>query len=516
MKKITVLLLLILSGYNFAHGQEIQKKLQIEEDGFQWYLLMADDYEAAQDRNGKELIPFSRKYKYITYITDFKLFQIMDIEEDFIYGYCGIDGKELIPLRKYDNALYRNEKDMPIHFEVKKDNLWGVCDKDGKEVIPIQYDKIIHSIGNYFIVSKGGFEGLCDMSGKFTIPLSNEFTLLLYKKETDSYIIHKGDHLQGVCKADGSYLIPLSRGYEQCFYEEEGWYEIMKDGYFGVCDLTGKEVVQPNKYKSSFSYDENKGVYTYDENWNVVTLYKPRNNTKSISSNNYANNSISTSNVVGSAEIKKLYDLAYNTPDSEGQTKYNRYMQVIQADPYNSYGYKAFAYNNLGVLYETLGDFNNAKKCYESAIDSNPNYDRAKQNLKRVKNQLRSNRLNKFSNALGAIGQAFGSMGGSQTTETYNTFQGDGSSFDSSTSSGYSSTSGGNCVSCGGSGKCSAQGWADKYRCHGSGACQHCNNTGTQTDFGNTRLCSTCHGSKKCHYCEGSGKCPTCRGTGKR
>ena len=85
-------------------------------------------------------------------------------------------------------------------------------------------------------------------------------------------------------------------------------------------------------------------------------------------------------------------------------------MQVIKADPYNSYGYKAPALNNLGVLYESLGDLNNAKACYEYALQACPTYDMAKQNLKSVKAQRRSKRWSTIGNILGTVGETLGTM----------------------------------------------------------------------------------------------------------
>lgn len=241
------------------------------------------------------------------------------------------------------------------------------------------------------------------------------------------------------------------------------------------------------------------------------------NNNQNESEQNNPTIATNTKTQIEISEIKDLFDLAYNTPDTEAQTKYDIYMQVIQADPYNNYGYKAPAYNNLGVLYESLGDINNAKICYEYALQANPNYDKAKQNLKNVKAQRRSQFWNNIGNALGVVGQALETINSSHTGGTYNTYQGGGGgSYSSGSNGGGSSNSERICVSCGGSGKCSAQGWADKYRCHGSGRCLHCSNTGTQRDFGITRVCTTCKGTKKCQYCKGSGKCSTCNGRGKR
>jgi len=39
------------------------------------------------------------------------------------------------------------------------------------------------------------------------------------------------------------------------------------------------------------------------------------------------------------------------------------------------------AYNNLGLAYELSGDIPNAKKYYQKAIDANPDFQLAKDNL---------------------------------------------------------------------------------------------------------------------------------------
>jgi len=520
MKKAFLFFVLAFCVCLHSNGQDVQKDLKTEEDGFKWYLLYSNGFSGAQDVNGKEIIPLSKKFDGIGYRADLKLFQITVFKDDILTGFYGLDGKSLIEPGKYDNANYWNETGKPIFFTVEKGGKSGVCDKDGKEVIPLLYDKVYHSNGNYFEVYKGEYRGICDMTGHFTLPLSAQYTLILYEPETGCYAVHKGDKLRGICKTDGTFLIPLSRNYELCNYEKEGWYQIKKNGYYGVCDLSGKEVVKPDKYKSMLFYEDGKGVYTYDENYNSITLYKLKGKSSNYSSNNnsYAYTTTTTTTTSQSSSIKDMFDLAYNTPDTEAQTKYNRYMQVIQADPYNTYGYKAPAYNNLGVLYETLGDLKNAKACYEYALQTNPNYDKAKDNLKNVKAQRRSQRWNNISNALGAVGQALGTMSGGQTNGTYNTYQGGGDSHGGSSSGGYSGGSGSStCKRCQGSGRCSSMsGTANKYYCHGSGKCGYCNGSGIVRNLGQTITCTACNGRGRCKYCNGSGKCSDCGGSGKR
>lgn len=206
---------------------------------------------------------------------------------------------------------------------------------------------------------------------------------------------------------------------------------------------------------------------------------------------------------------KNLFEAAYNTPDSDPQTKYNRYMQAIQADPYNREGYKVLSYNNIGALYENLGDLKNAKAYYEYALQINPNYGKAKENLKRVKAQLRSQRWNNIGNVLGAVGQTLETMNSGQTGNINSTTGGGGYSGGSTNSS--------TCKKCQGSGRCSSMsGTANKYYCHGSGKCGYCNGSGIIRNLGQTITCTACNGRGRCKYCNGSGKCSDCDGSGKR
>lgn len=96
----------------------------------------------------------------------------------------------------------------------------------------------------------------------------------------------------------------------------------------------------------------------------------------------------------------------------------------------------------------------------------------------------------------------------------YNVYEGS-----SSTGVGQSSSAGNDkrvCVLCGGSGKCSSQGPADKSHCHGSGKCALCSGTGVMRHLGQTIVCSGCHGKKICSYCNGTGQCHLCGGLGYR
>ena len=364
----------------------------------------------------------------------------------------------------------------------------------------------------WYRTTSGGFDGAEATDGEHLIPLSKKYVSVQYRSpyllglyySDKPGVIYKTEYYT----QDGKEILDNSKYDNTCLLGgKDGvpfWFLTIKDGKEGACDTNGNEIIPPI-FKSCFYSDgelkvqDNSGYHKWSEyNANASDSYASKDNTSS-----------------RTTSIKELFDLAYNTPDTEAQTKYDRYMKVIQADPYNSYGYKAPAFNNLGVLYESLGDLKNAKTCYEYALQANPNYDKAKENLKSVKAQRRSQRWSNIGNALGTIGQALGTMSGGQTGGTYNTYQGDGGSYNGSSSG--SSTANSTCKRCQGSGKCSSMsGTADKYYCHGSGKCGYCNGSGVIRNLGQTITCTACNGRGKCKYCHGSGKCSDCGGSGKR
>lgn len=362
----------------------------------------------------------------------------------------------------------------------------------------------------WYETKSGGSSGAETVDGKCLIPLSKKYVDVQYRSP----------YLFGLYYSDKPGVIYKTEYYTQAGKEildnskydntsllggEDGvpfWFLTKKDGKEGACDTDGNEIVPPI-FKSCF-YSDGKLTIQDDSGYHKWSEY-----------NANANNSFASNDNVSSkaASIKELFDLAYNTPDTEAQTKYDRYMQVIQADSYNTYGYKAPSLNNLGVLFENLGDLRNAKTCYEYALQANPNYAKAKENLKDVKAKRRSQRWNNIGNVLGTVGQALETINAGQTGG--NAYQGGGGAYNESSSG--SSAGSQTCKRCQGSGKCSSMsGTANRYYCHGSGKCGYCSGSGVVRNLGQTIVCTACDGDGKCKYCHGSGKCSDCGGSGKR
>ena len=75
--------------------------------------------------------------------------------------------------------------------------------------------------------------------------------------------------------------------------------------------------------------------------------------------------------------IEETFNLATkNHQESKTDIAQELYNQVLKINPNHS-----AALNNLGVIYESLKDYQKAKDCYEKAIEINPNYINALNNL---------------------------------------------------------------------------------------------------------------------------------------
>lgn len=122
-------------------GTNAQTKLQIEDDGFKWYLVEENGYFAAKDRNGNTIIPLSRKYTFINYVQwegDPPYFLIRGQYGD---GACTITGTEVVapkyPSLRYDgtfqyrNSIYEDFKSLGIKLNSQGTEAYSTSDGSG-------------------------------------------------------------------------------------------------------------------------------------------------------------------------------------------------------------------------------------------------------------------------------------------------------------------------------------------------------------------------------------------------
>lgn len=488
MQRLLFYALILVLGNVSCLAQEVTRELKKEADGFEWCRTSDYTHNGAETPSGKTIIPMSKKYVSVQYRSPYLIGLYYSDKPGVIYKteYYTKEGKEILDNSKYDDTCLLGGKDgAPFWFLTKKDGKEGACDINGKEIVPPIYEACFYSSGELTIQDSSGYHAWSEYNSSGSGSGSGS----------------------GSAGGSGNTLASNSGS---------------GNSANTLASNTSGSGSNANANSGSGSGSNSSGTY----------------NSGSGSSSNYNSNSSSSSTTTGGSagttaeDVKAMFDLAYNTSDSDAQTKYNRYMEVVRADPYNRYGYKAPAYNNVGVLYESLGDLGRAKNYYELALQVNPSYAMAKQNLKNVKAQRRSQRWANIGNALGAVNEALNTINSAQSGGTYNntssysgsTNTGNYSGYSSGSGSGYSSGGGSGsssgsttCNRCNGSGKCSSLSvTADKYYCHGSGRCGYCSGNGTLRNLGQTIVCTACNGNGKCKYCNASGKCSSCHGTGKK
>lgn len=327
------------------------------------------------------------------------------------------------------------------------------------------------------------------LDGKTIIPLSKKYNVVAYSSPYLIGMYHSGKSLDSFKKEyytkEGKELLDNSKYDDTSLLggknEEPFWFLTQKDGKKGVCDSNGKEIIPP-LFKScvylngEFTIEDDNGFQTWNE-------YNDLHNS------NYSEHS---------PDITELYEFAYNTPDSLAQTKINRYMRIILADPYDNSGYMVRTYNSIGELYENLGDQNNAKTFFQLAEQISSAYEKAEKDMKVANSQGMVDRRSIVSDVLGQMSEALGNMNAAQGGESYGSYQGNVRSF-----------------SKGGSSKTKAQ--RHCTNCAGTGDCPKCYGRGRilgkiDQEFRCCPVCNyNCSAPKK-----KKGKCTRCGGTGLR
>ncbi|MBP5327473.1 MAG: hypothetical protein J6Y98_06150 [Bacteroidales bacterium] len=221
--------------------------LRIEKDGFQWYRIFYNGYQAAESVDGTILIPPSREYRRIYYIT--------------------------VPGHEGYFAVDENHKE----YE-------GACDKQGNIIFEPKYT------GLYYNVTENTFKCLSirntdsslfkalTTTNKSHNALTDTITGISMKErylETASdgfkwYHLFENGY-EGVEGIDGTTIIPISRKYKQIFFRpienHKGYFLVSNNEDVGVCNIYGEEIIPPNKKYSDkiIFYSTVDDVFKYSE-----------------------------------------------------------------------------------------------------------------------------------------------------------------------------------------------------------------------------------------------------------
>ena len=208
----------LMGAQNAARQQQIRQQQERErrrqeEAGFKWYKVKQRGNVGAEDYYHNTLIPLSRGYDRIYFLKE--------------EGHVG-------------------------YFNVEKGDKEGACDLTGKEVLSPIYKSVIYSSDGFNYKNSSDSwvptRWYLDSEGKATreVPINKD--LQTEKDGFKWYQVRQGDKY-GAEDYLNRTLIPLSREYTSIYYSQEeghkGYFRIKKNGKYGACDLTGKEIAQP-------------------------------------------------------------------------------------------------------------------------------------------------------------------------------------------------------------------------------------------------------------------------------
>ncbi|MBR6590952.1 MAG: WG repeat-containing protein [Bacteroidaceae bacterium] len=110
------------------------------------------------------------------------------------------------------------------------------------------------------------YYGIANSNGNTILDV--KYKNVWYYDDVKAFYVECGEGCHaGILSKGGSWIIPLSREYQSIstYYAESGIYTVEKNGYNGVCDLKGNEIIVPNKYESIY-YDKNDRIYKVKKN----------------------------------------------------------------------------------------------------------------------------------------------------------------------------------------------------------------------------------------------------------
>lgn len=125
-----------------------------------------------------------------------------------------------------------------VWYRLKRNGLYGIVDANGKVLVPPRYKRAtyIHVGGGWYSVSDGKTEGAYACNGK----------LIIETGKYDELYIHEEEHGR--------------------------WASVAIGNRYGVCDIEGRVLVEPNaKYKSIFFSDVSQ-TFKYDSGNGYVSL----------------------------------------------------------------------------------------------------------------------------------------------------------------------------------------------------------------------------------------------------
>lgn len=275
-----------------------------------------------------------------------------------------------------------------IKTEVRKIKGGYAFYRDDKKVGNI-YESI-EELGRYYLVKSKGNYGVFDVTGYQMVPCCyGNITIWNVMTDGDIFLVEKEGKDQLV-NVSGKAL--LNKDCDAIFFPLNGLGVAVLDGKYWLLDNRGR-IISSRWYHSIDNYSQKGQV--------IAQLY------------GYQTQLTADGKEVNPI-LGQIFNEAYNIPMSgDLQEKYDKYMLCVNLDEGNKEGYRSLATNNIGALFEDLGDENTAMTYYLKARDMGDKT--ARNNVKRI-------RMSRAAVALQQIGQVMSETAQAQAQAGSNTY----------------------------------------------------------------------------------------------
>ena len=226
------------------------------------------------------------------------------------------------------------------------DGKYGIYSQYGIQLLPMAYDGVDVWDGGNLLVYKDGKCGICDRYGRQLLPVEYD-GIDTWNEDSESNIL--------LAERQGKYVlvnkagIKLTKEYDYISFASE------KAGVGIAYDSSGFWLVGKNgRIVSRKGYDAMEIVERTTLQIAEVSLYGY---TTTLDATGKEDNPI----------CHQLIVEANALPYDRAQEMYDKYMLCAEIDRNNQDDYQRMAYYNIGVLFDRMGDTNNALTYYEKA-----------------------------------------------------------------------------------------------------------------------------------------------------
>ena len=204
------------------------------------------------DEKGNEIVPAI--YDYVNSFSN----GMAAVKLNGKWGYVDSAGNLAVPAI-YDNSNLFGKTAGVVWLNSK----FGAVDRMGKIIVPVEYDHVYeYENGECYRVEQSGKAGLCDKNGRLVIPVIYDDLFV-----NDGMLMMKQDGKWGVIDVTGKVLAQPQ--YDEGQYPQEGFAAVAKSGKWGFVDKAGR-VVAPLQYDEAGNFFEGMAGVKLNGKWGFI------------------------------------------------------------------------------------------------------------------------------------------------------------------------------------------------------------------------------------------------------